>query len=1254
MRIQKILVLLLSVCILISAVSPGTAAEAEEAPAVKVFQVSESLGLSAANVRCTLRVFRPGTDISDGTITPDQMVYLAEETASETGSVSFSFPLSGSSGSYPYLITAADRTTRRGNLYLVNAGESTANQAYDLIDDDFNMLKANSGDPLDLWGWDVLEDGGTFDYSAQAFLMKDTSSSKRLKIRRTFEHQSGNRLRLEFRFRQDTLQNDARWELCNGEDAVIQLSTRDGALYSENTYLMPYQAGTDYGVQLEIDLAAQSFQVFVNGSEKAQGVKFLSLTSAVDNLVVSTGKTATGNMNFKPVRLSRDYLVRERWIAYGTGALQNGSWQTSDGNVTIQSMTSVTPPDTYSAVLTPRKGGEPAWLKKQIKPIQTGLEWEFKFLAPDGIGALTASLSDALRLKIEQNRLYVQEAGGGRRELCELIPNLWYTVSCTLDAGTGKAVIMVNGKKKAGGVQTSAANTSVSEILFQTGAGQPENVWIDDIILKPSLPLPEDYVPVPKVQDKAEGEPLVGIQTCDLWHEGKHFGWDKINQDPLRKPYLGYYDDGNSEVKDWEIKYMAEHGIDFSLHCWYRPSGGTGKPIKDPRNGASIHDGLFHAQYRDKIKFAIAWENGSGSSTNETDFRENIVPFWMEYYFKDSGYLLVDNKPVIGFYNVNGLIASFGKDQIKPQLDYLRQACMDAGFDGACILGVSGSANAGTLQEFKSFGFDALYCYSWGTGGYMAEAQKASMTAQQNTGALPVIPTLAMGRDDTPWNRSGGGYLAPGELKSLAQWAKDVFMPAEAAGSLGRRMVMLDNWNEYGEGHFYMPSELAGFDYLEAIGQVFGQPAHEDIRPTERQRSRLCRLYDRNRTVPELIYPAEQLVYPYVTHGWYFDSGTEGFTKRWNVTGFKAEDGILSGVGTNTDPSIYTPDDLHIPIDDVSYLRIRMKNGTSDYKSKLYFTTEADTAENEAKAITWMVGKNMDGFIDYLVPVYKNAAWKGYLKQIRFDPADQPGSFAYDSIELLRNLANVGDNLIPNGNQEAQGLPAAQGMKCGISGWEFRSGRKSLRAETDGQPGALTYELNLKAGKYLIAGSAKSGGKPLEADFILSYTADGQIVEQALGALAPGSGEWEYFGTETDVIGTDVKDGMLKIRIQTADAICYLDDLMVCRIPEIELTEAGFYDSEDRLITSMPDADGRITYKVTAENLTDAPVTVSPWIAVYKDNLLWNLSPWENIMISAGEKKELVIETQAQGCDRCRQGIWLESMQPLTEISELK
>ena len=190
--------------------------------------------------------------------------------------------------------------------------------------------------------------------------------------------------------------------------------------------------------------------------------------------------------------------------------------------------------------------------------------------------------------------------------------------------------------------------------------------------------------------------------------------------------------------------------------------------------------------------------------------------------------------------------------------------------------------------------------------------------------------------------------------------------------------------------------------------------------------------------------------------------------------------------------------------------------------------------------------------------------------------------------------------------------------------------------------------------RQLIACSAKSGGKSLEAEVVLSYTADGQKTEQVLDTLEPGSGEWEYFGTETDVTGTEVKDGQLQIRINTADCICYLDDLMVCRIPEIELTEAGFYDSTGRLITSMTDSDGRIIYKVTAENLTDMPVIISPWIAAYRENLLWDMSPWQYMTVPAREKKELVIETQAQGCDLCKQGIWLDSLQPLTEISELK
>ena len=41
--------------------------------------------------------------------------------------------------------------------------------------------------------------------------------------------------------------------------------------------------------------------------------------------------------------------------------------------------------------------------------------------------------------------------------------------------------------------------------------------------------------------------------------------------------------------------------------------------------------------------------------------------------------------------------------------------------------------------------------------------------------------------------------------------------------SPGRRMLILDNWNEWGEGHFISPSCAYGFQYLQAVREVFSE-----------------------------------------------------------------------------------------------------------------------------------------------------------------------------------------------------------------------------------------------------------------------------------------------------------------------------------------------------------------------------------------------------------------------------------------------
>ena len=48
------------------------------------------------------------------------------------------------------------------------------------------------------------------------------------------------------------------------------------------------------------------------------------------------------------------------------------------------------------------------------------------------------------------------------------------------------------------------------------------------------------------------------------------------------------------------------------------------------------------------MKFAIMFETSPRwSGTDETDMVENLMPFWMDTYFKRGNYLIIDNKPVL-------------------------------------------------------------------------------------------------------------------------------------------------------------------------------------------------------------------------------------------------------------------------------------------------------------------------------------------------------------------------------------------------------------------------------------------------------------------------------------------------------------------------------------------------------------------------------------------------------------------------------
>jgi hypothetical protein len=135
----------------------------------------------------------------------------------------------------------------------------------------------------------------------------------------------------------------------------------------------------------------------------------------------------------------------------------------------------------------------------------------------------------------------------------------------------------------------------------------------------------------------------------------------------------------------------------------------------------------------------------------------------------------------------------------------------------------------------------------------MLEQIKRYLNSQKKTledagGYMQVIPNISVSWDPTAWyvnagNDPGNIYTFDLEpLEELMRWVRDDF-GAPVIDSTKAKLIMIDNWNEFGEGHYFMPTYgipaypggKPGFGYLDCIRKIFGTDVfeHKDIAPLE-------------------------------------------------------------------------------------------------------------------------------------------------------------------------------------------------------------------------------------------------------------------------------------------------------------------------------------------------------------------------------------------------------------------------------------
>jgi hypothetical protein len=368
-------------------------------------------------------------------------------------------------------------------------------------------------------------------------------------------------------------------------------------------------------------------------------------------------------------------------------------------------------------------------------------------------------------------------------------------------------------------------------------------------IRDPYIATKENYVPLPN--PISSGDYLLGTFRCPLWYEKTRPGcWDIIAKNyPERAPVLGYYNEASPEVVDWDIKYAIEHGISFFMDCWYRTPSNLGKsPIV-----AYIDHWLtayLNSKYKEQMNFALLWVNvlktNSTGISSESDLIDNLLPYWIENYFKKSSYLKVDNKPVLTIYSYAQFITDLGgNENAKNAISKMKKACVEAGFSGLHLITTHQSNYNIDISYLNELGFDAITSYHVPTftgkmNSYNPPAQSEITNIQElcwneikRISKMETYPVACMGWDDRPWKPYGapkGWFLEPSSYKIVCQKAKAF----SDRNSTTRKIIMLDNWNEFGEGHYIAPTQQFGFSFLDAIREVFTtNPDHIDLVPQD-------------------------------------------------------------------------------------------------------------------------------------------------------------------------------------------------------------------------------------------------------------------------------------------------------------------------------------------------------------------------------------------------------------------------------------
>ena len=521
-----------------------------------------------------------------------------------------------------------------------------------------------------------------------------------------------------------------------------------------------------------------------------------------------------------------------------------------------------------------------------------------------------------------------------------------------------------------------------------------------------ALPL-RAYVPEPQPVKSAVEITAIYYPGTDQMSE-----WDVIAQTcPERKPLLGWFDEGNPEAIDWQIKWAVEHGISSFCVDWYWNKG--------YRRLEHWVKGYYKARYRKYLKWYMMYANHNQPGAHSTEDQIAVTKYWIDNYFKTPEYYKIDGKPVVCYWSVDNLDKDFiaeaeergeklgmnAFEGVRRALAISEKMAKEAGLPGihwqimwsntaydpvftygTRDAGFSSSISYGIIKEARYLAPKAAAKAEGITYDMVMEAMPKLWTTKAVQTELPWWLPIPTGWDDRPRSFAKAQVIRDRTPEKFGAVCREARVFCEKNGL---KHVVIHPVNEWQEGSYIEPNEEYGFAMYDALRDAFCEKPEtgwpKNIKPSD---------------VGLGSYDYPPLFRSAVQH-WDFADSVEGWYRQPYGGGeLEAKDGCLN-FWVNWERNFNIRQRV-MPFDVSKYgkFRIRMKITPND-KAGLW------GEENPSMLLKWgtesrpIIGQGLavdrehcvagcpvevDGeFHEYTLDLSANPDWKGKVDELWFE-----------------------------------------------------------------------------------------------------------------------------------------------------------------------------------------------------------------------------------------------------------------------------